>query len=176
MIPSACCIAQEEGYNAIHLNQLTNSWVRHVRILNADSGIYLWGVTFSTILNLEIGVTKPRRGVLPGVNTDGHRGIWTEYGNDNLVTNFSINCVLQHDLTVSSYETMSVFERGNGQNLNVDFHRESPFCNLFSNLNHGVGSRLMESGGDFGAGECTVGDAWQQQAHTLSQLAVHDVM
>jgi hypothetical protein len=29
---------QEDGYNALHFNQLANSWVRNVRIVDADAG------------------------------------------------------------------------------------------------------------------------------------------
>lgn len=38
----------EPGYNAIHFNGLVNSWIRDVTIVNSDSAIYTWGVSFST--------------------------------------------------------------------------------------------------------------------------------
>lgn len=49
---------KEDGANALHFNQLTDSWIKDVRFLNADSAIYLWGVTFSTVQDVDIEVTR----------------------------------------------------------------------------------------------------------------------
>jgi hypothetical protein len=55
--------AAEPGYNAIEYEAAVNSWVRRVRILNADSGIKIYSSIFNTVSDVEIGITpKPRRG------------------------------------------------------------------------------------------------------------------
>jgi hypothetical protein len=55
--------AAEPGYNAIEYEAAVNSWVRRVRILNADSGIKIYSSVFNTVSDVEIGITpKPRRG------------------------------------------------------------------------------------------------------------------
>lgn len=59
-----------------------HSWVRNVRILNADSGVYFWGVLHSTVDNVTVTSTTPGvRGRMAG-----HRAIWLEHGGENLVT------------------------------------------------------------------------------------------
>jgi hypothetical protein len=56
-------VAAEPGYNAIEYEAAVNSWVRRVRILNADSGIKIYSSIFNTVSDVEIGVTpRPRRG------------------------------------------------------------------------------------------------------------------
>jgi hypothetical protein len=59
----ACVFSAEPGYNAIEYEAAVNSWVRRVRILNADSGIKIYSSIFNTVSDVEIGITpKPRRG------------------------------------------------------------------------------------------------------------------
>lgn len=94
------CLCQERGYNGIHFNQLAHSWVRDVRIHNADSGFYSWGMVASTVSGLTI--SSGARGY-----DNGHRGIWLERGQDNLITNFRCGrcwrwCCSQH-CTVHSH-------------------------------------------------------------------------
>lgn len=48
----------ETGFNALHFNQLANSFVKDVRFLNADTAIYFWGVAFSTVQDVTIDTTK----------------------------------------------------------------------------------------------------------------------
>jgi len=142
---------KEQGYNAIHLNQNHNSWVRNVRILNSDSAIYLWGTAFCSVSDVVLATwPKPRgtRGLGGGREADGHRGIWLEYGESNLIERFRVEGRFLHDLSVSAYESNSVFSSGYGDDLNIDFHRASPYANLFTDLDHGAGSRQTESGGD----------------------------
>jgi hypothetical protein len=69
------------GYNAVFFRQVSNGWIRRVRILNADSAIYCWGCNFNTFADVEIASTKSR-----GKEGAGHRAIWLEHGAENLVT------------------------------------------------------------------------------------------
>lgn len=53
----------EPGYNAIEFEAAVNSWVRRVRITNADAGIKLYASSFNTISDVEVGLqSRPRRG------------------------------------------------------------------------------------------------------------------
>eukprot|EP00878_Enallax_costatus_P028582 GHUV01030881.1.p1 GENE.GHUV01030881.1~~GHUV01030881.1.p1 ORF type:complete len:128 (+),score=6.43 GHUV01030881.1:746-1129(+) len=111
------------GYNAVHFNQLANSWMRDVRIHNSDSAFYSWGMVFSTVVDLE--VSSGDRGY-----DNGHRGIWMERGQDNLIKNFKISNTMYHDLSVSFYEHGTVFTNGTGrvsQVLPDDSNRDSHF-------------------------------------------------
>jgi hypothetical protein len=46
---------------------------------------------------------------------NGHRGIWLERGQDNLITNFKVDTMMYHDLSVSFYEQNTVFANGTGK-------------------------------------------------------------
>ena len=71
---------QELGWNGIHLNQVSNGWVRGVRVENGDMGVYFWGTVFCTLDDLELVSTPVQRGWF-----NGHRGVWLEHGSDNLM-------------------------------------------------------------------------------------------
>lgn len=93
-------LPSEPGYNAIEFEAAVNSWVRRVRILNADSAIKIFASMFNTVSDVEVGVTpKPRRGgrwygrdnVVQEADKDGHIAIalhWASF--DNLVEKFNI--------------------------------------------------------------------------------------
>lgn len=46
---------------------------------------------------------------------NGHRGIWLERGQDNLIANFRLDARMYHDLSVSFYEHGTVFVNGTGK-------------------------------------------------------------
>jgi hypothetical protein len=48
----------EEGLNALHFNQVANSWIKDVRFVNADTGIYMWGTAFNTVQDVDVDTTK----------------------------------------------------------------------------------------------------------------------
>jgi len=139
----------EAGYNALHFNQLSHSWVRNVHFVNADSGFYCWGCSFVTVEAVALR-TAPE-GASRGWE-DGHRGIWMERGANNLVQGFNVSCRMVHDVSVYNTEQASVFRRGVGRDLNLDHHRRMSFGNLFADLDHGVGSRPFASSGATGQG------------------------
>lgn len=62
-----------------------HSWVRNVRIINADSAIYMWGSMFNTVSDVEITTSADR-----GKHGAGHRAIWLEHGAENLVTRWVV--------------------------------------------------------------------------------------
>lgn len=82
--------------------------MRDVRIVNSDSAFYSWGMVFSTISGLE--VASGNRGY-----DNGHRGIWLERGQDNLIEKFNFTTMMYHDLSVSFYEHSTAFVNGTGK-------------------------------------------------------------
>lgn len=100
MPASLCVCTAETGYNAIEFIGAVNSWIRRVRIVNADSGVRLYGSLFNTISDIEITNSPwPRKGarwfgrdsVWQLADMDGHMGIalhWASH--DNLVEKFNI--------------------------------------------------------------------------------------
>ncbi|MGZ8898621.1 MAG: glycosyl hydrolase family 28-related protein [Limisphaerales bacterium] len=130
----------ELGFNAIALSGVANCWVRNVRILNADSGIFVSG-HFNTIegVRIESARTPDRQQCV------GHHGI-SVGGGDNLVTDFDFHARFIHDLTVS-HSAGNVFSQGRGVDLSLDHHRRAPYENLFTDLDAGAGTRLWKCGG-----------------------------
>ncbi|KAI8466265.1 MAG: hypothetical protein J3K34DRAFT_460951 [Monoraphidium minutum] len=140
----------EAGWNGIHLNQVSNGWVRGVRVENGDMGVYFWGTVFCTIENVDLVSTPRDRGW-----HNGHRGVWLEHGSDNVMKGFKISTRFLHDISVSGTEQGSVFMDGYGHDLNLDHHRSAPWSNLWTNLNAGLGTRVFEASGDLSWGTHT---------------------
>lgn len=131
----------ELGFNAIALRNVADCWVRRIRTLHADSGLFITG-HFNTVQDvvLESGRTPDRQDCV------GHHGI-SVGGGDNLVTGFEFLARYIHDLTVSHHCAGNVFSRGRGVDLALDHHRYAPYENLFTDLDAGAGTRLWKCGG-----------------------------
>jgi hypothetical protein len=148
----------EPGYNAISFEGVANGWVRHVRIVDADSGIFLRDhSSFCTLefLSFVAGPGRIRkgygrdRGEPQSLEVAGHHGVLMEdFANDNLVTNFSFDVRYIHDTGVSAWSSGNVFSKGKGIDLVFDHHRRAPYENLFTEIKVGEGSRVWQGGGD----------------------------
>jgi len=131
----------ELGYNAISLTGVVDCWVRNIRIVNADSGVYARGC-FCTVQRISLeteGCRTDSRGRF------GHHGVGLG-GSDNLLTEFDIRARYVHDITVSR-TWGNVISNGRGLDLCFDHHKKAPFANLFTNLDLGAGTRMWHCGG-----------------------------
>jgi hypothetical protein len=132
---------KEEGFNAIHMRGVANSWVRRVRIVDADNGVTLGGCRFCQIDQTQFVAVKRK-------DPSGHHALWaTGSSQDCLFSNFEIKTKYVHDLTVEGFANGNVFMKGRGVAMNFDHHRNAPYENLFTELNVGDPRRLWESGG-----------------------------
>lgn len=137
----------ELGYNAIAISGAAHCWVRNVRILNGDSGLFVSGA-FNTVQGLVIESNrKPDR-----TRCTGHHGVLLG-GTDNLLAGFDIRTRYIHDLTVSAFCSGNVFSGGRAVDLCLDHHRRAPYENLFTDLDAGAGTRLWRCGGGAGLGK-----------------------
>ena len=132
----------EEGFNAIQMNGAVNSWIKDVRVVDADMGIKLAGYSrFCTVENV-VFVADKRTG------RTGHHAIWfSGSAQDNLVSDFRVETTYVHDLTVEGFANGNVFRKGKGVMLNFDHHRNAPYENLFTDIDAGDGRRLWRSSG-----------------------------
>ena len=130
----------EQGYNAIAFNNVYDCWVRQVRIVNADSGIYATG-RFCTLEGITFQAERgtDRRG------STGHHGV--QLGSDNLFTDFDFQTKFIHDITLSYRSAGNVCSNGRGVDLSLDHHKKAPYENLFSQIDLGIGTRMWKSGG-----------------------------
>lgn len=137
----------ELGHNGIAMSNVAHCWVRHVRFLNAESGIFLNG-HFCTLDQITFfSERRPDRG-----GNRGHHAIMVS-GGDNLTTRFDFRVQYIHDITVTRGSIGNVFSDGKGVNVNFDHHRRGPYENLFTNIDVGEGSRVWASGGGQGLGK-----------------------
>ncbi len=135
----------EVGYNGIAINGASDCWVRSVRIVNSDSGIFASGM-FCTVDGVVIESQRQ-----PNGNTTGHHGLTA--GTDVLITNFDLRTRFIHDISLEGRQAGNVIKNGKGIDLALDHHRRAPHGNLFTNIDLGAGTRMYHSGGGAALGK-----------------------
>jgi hypothetical protein len=132
---------RENGYNAIYLNGVMDSWVRNVTILNSDYGVNVNGSFFCTVSDVSLA-TSVDRGPLVG-----HHALTSAGGADNLFTRFDVRNTFVHDLSIDSYTLGTVWADGRGVDMNLDHHGRGNYGTLWTKLDLGAGTRAFASGG-----------------------------
>ena len=140
---------KELGYNAIEVRDANNCWIRNLKILHADNGIFFRRAQFCTIQGVEFSTTDQRAVLVDGGfgKNSGHHAIQVAESDDNLITEFNIDTVFVHDLTITSTSRGNVFSNGKGVDLAFDHHIRVPFENLFTDIDVGFGRRIWISSG-----------------------------
>lgn len=71
-----------------------------------------------------------------------------------------------HDISLSGTEHGTVIMDSTGYDMNLDHHRSAPYCNLFTNVDMGIGSRVFEASGDvtWGPHSAYFGTFWNLKA------------
>ncbi len=150
----------ESGFNAVALTGCSDCWVRDLRILNADSGLYLNGC-FCTAQNIVIeSARQPDK-----TGSTGHHGVSIS-GADNLFTAFDFRTQFIHDISVDGGASGNVTAGGKGVDLCLDHHKRVCCENLFANLDAGAGTHLWRHGGgaDLGKACAARGTFWNIRA------------
>lgn len=129
----------ELGKNAIAMNNISDSWVRNVRITNCDSGIFLSG-EFCTLERFSIASARAAH-----KGTTGHHGV--TMGRDCLATDFEFETHFIHDFTLTAMQNGNVIKNGKGPNLSFDHHKRVPYENLLCNIDVGSGEDIWRCGG-----------------------------
>ncbi len=96
----------EPGQSAISLRAAYNSWVRDVAVVNFDNGIFFWYSKYCTAREI----------VLAG--RGGHYGVNLAGCQDCLLTEFRIDTISVHDLSVANLGNGNVFSWGQGVHIN----------------------------------------------------------
>jgi hypothetical protein len=109
----------------------------------------------------------------------GHHAIGVTRAYDNLVTDFVIAAPYVHDLSVAAGANGNVFRNARAADMNLDFHRQAPYSNLFTNIHAGEGNRPWESGGEQCVGclqqSCMVVQPYLFTAPAMSQRPVRQL-
>ncbi len=139
----------ELGRNGIAVGSVAHCFVRRVRMVNAEGGLFARGV-HCTFEGIELAATKPpytANRYLTTTGCNGHHGI-SLYGGDNLVTRFDLRMSYVHDLSLESAAAAgNVFSAGRGDDLAFDHHKKAPHGNVFSDIDAGAGNRIWRCGG-----------------------------
>ncbi len=147
---------KENGANAIELRQVYNCWVRNVAIRNGDLGINV--IACGNTLDGIVFTADPSRGTAEGgvAECTGHHAIQCKNAEDNLITRFDLRTSYVHDLSVEN-ASGNVFASGRGVDLNFDHHKDTPYENLYTNIDCGRGRRVWRSGGGASLGRQSAG-------------------
>jgi hypothetical protein len=147
---------KENGANAIELRQVTNCWVRNVAIHNGDLGINV--VACSNTIDGVVLTADAGRGVADGgvAQCTGHHAIQCKNAEDNLVTRFDVRASYIHDLSVE-HASGNVYAHGGGADVNFDHHKDTPYENLYTDIDCGRGGRVWRCGGGASLGRQCAG-------------------
>jgi hypothetical protein len=146
---------RENGANAVELRSVYNCWVRNISIRNGDLGVNL--VACGNTLDGLVYTADPGRGSPEGgIDCTGHHAVQCKNAEDNLVTHFDVRTPFIHDLSVE-HASGNVFAQGRGVNLCFDHHKDTPYENLFTDIDCGLGTRVWRCGGGAGLGRQSAG-------------------
>jgi hypothetical protein len=163
---------KEDGHNAIELRSVFNCWVRDVVIHNGDLGINVIACA-NTLDGILLTADTARATVEAGVpDCTGHHGIQLKNAEDNLVTNFEVRACYVHDLSVE-HASGNVFAQGRGLDLDFDHHKDTPYENLYTDIDCGRGTRVWRCGGGASLGRQSAGweTFWNIRAARLIEPA-----
>lgn len=146
---------KENGANAVELRSVYNCWVRNVAIHNGDLGINV--VACGNTVDGVVFTAAAGRGRLEAVTEcTGHHAIQLKNAEDNLVTRFDFRTSYVHDLTVE-HASGNVYAGGRGVDLCFDHHKDTPYENLFTDIDCGRGARVWRCGGGASLGRQSAG-------------------
>ena len=128
----------ESGFNAFSLEGALNCWARNIVIRNCDNGPSIEELSkHCSVLDL---VQLPHATLAVDGHISGHHGFsFNINSHDNLLSGFDFKAVFIHGVSVGYNASGNVSRNGKGADLNLDHHSRSPFENLYSNLDLGLG-------------------------------------
>ena len=109
----------EDGYNAFFLNDLRHSWVRGVRIENADAGLLHENCAHGTVEDVVVG------------GRGGHYGLHFGSVNGMLATGVTVTARAVHALSVNTGSTGTVVHQSTAIRGPIDQHKGANHQNLF---------------------------------------------
>ena len=145
----------EDGNNAIVLEEAAFCWVKNVAVIDADLNVVVRYSNFVTVTGVDASVTKDRSHSTSR-GKQGHIAIGIHDSCDVDVSDFTIRDTWWHDLSVRA-SMLSVFREGYGEDLNMDLHRSAPYMMLYDDINIGKGTRAFTTGGKSATGQPTAG-------------------
>lgn len=146
---------KENGANAIEFRSVYNCWVRNVAIRNGDLGINLVACG-NTIDGVTYTADKGRGSLDALLECTGHHAVQCKNSENNLLTHLNLQTSYVHDLSVE-HASGNVFAQIRGVDVCFDHHKDTPYENLFTDIDCGAGSRVWRSGGGESLGRESAG-------------------
>ncbi|KAL4434670.1 hypothetical protein ABPG77_002793 [Micractinium sp. CCAP 211/92] len=156
----------EKGWNAVEVRSAYDCWIRNIATWNADSGILMNDASSVTVDGIKMQVTKTRKNHLPNkfheyTWSDGHWGVQHTHSFDVLVMHFDIRCAMMHDVGTGSSGKFGVYMNGKCTDGNLDLHRALAGPTLYTNIDVGLGTDALHSGGPSRSGpNALAGTTW----------------
>lgn len=155
---------KEHGFNAIELRGVADCWVRNVAIHNGDLGLNVVACR-NTVDGVVFTAAAERASREGPIDVTGHHALQCKGAEDNWVTRFDLRTSYVHDLSVE-HASGNVFAAGRGADLCFDHHKDTPYENLFTDIDCGRGNRVWRCGGGASLGRQSAGWAtfWNVRA------------
>ena len=113
----------EDGYNAIYINGIVNSWIKDVKIINSDNAFISDDCAFISVENFEV------------IGRAGHYGLHFGKSNHMLANNVLIDSPMLHSISANTKAKSNVFHNIEIlQKPTIDQHCGSNHQNLFDNI------------------------------------------
>lgn len=156
----------EKGWNAVEVRSAYDCWIKNIATWNADSGVLMNDASSVTVKGIKMRVTRSRKNHLPNkfgeyTFSDGHWGVQHTHSFDVLVEQFDIRCAMMHDVGTGSSGKFGVYMNGVTSDGNLDLHRALAGPTLYTNIDVGLGSNALASGGPSRSGpNALAGTTW----------------
>mgnify|MGYP001047202474 FL=1 len=126
----------EQGYNGIYLTSSFDSWVRDVRITNADSGILSYSSANLTYTNIVTDGSRP-----------AHYGVHLGNVHNALVEDLRVMNPVRHSLTFNTQSTKCVYKNAEVFAIpTLDQHAGANHQNLYDQVRLHVPARASDNG------------------------------
>jgi activating signal cointegrator complex subunit 1 len=161
----------EEGYNGIAFRNVEHAWVRNVRFVNVDSGIFVRNSKYVTIENITFENTPEwpcTSDFEDNKGMSGHHAI--DFGHTSsycVADKIVLKNQFHHELGVSNGAYHCVYSNCRGPSLHFDFHTQQDDLpnNLFTEIDAGRGDLIWRN--NF-YGACTGAVLWNVTGEQLS--------
>ncbi|BCX48064.1 T9 SSC-terminaltarget domain-containing protein [Haloferula helveola] len=130
------------GADPVKYFGVTDAWIRNVHVRNADHGITINKGRQISIINIFLD-SYPLRG--GGGGAIGHMGINLSDTNHCLIHNVETTGLWIHDMVSTGGMKKVVWSRISGYDLKLDHHSMGGMHDLYTEIDHGKGSRPFSS-------------------------------
>lgn len=161
---------QERGFNGVAFRNVEDGWIRNLRFVDVDNGIFVKDSKHVTIESVWFESSAGRPSVSSFENNrgmSGHHGISFIASTHCLADDITFKNEFHHELTLSTGSSLCVFSNCRGSNLHFDFHTAEDNLpnNLFTQIDAGRGDLIWRNNFH---GACTGSVFWNIRGQNLS--------